>query len=79
MNTKKNKKKFLNLNIILAASKGDIEAMGIVLKHYEGYIRRLSIRRLYDEDGYIHYCVDETLKERLEAKLIDKILSFKIA
>ena len=79
MKRRKNKNKVLNLTTILAASEGDIEAMGIVLKHYERYILKLSTRQLYDEEGHPHYCVDKTLKDRLEAKLIAKVLSFKIA
>ena len=39
----------------------------------------LSTRKLYDEYGNLHYCVDETLRRRLETKLITKILKFKIA
>lgn len=63
---------------IQAASEGDIEAIHAVLKHYEGYITALSIRRFYDEYGQVHYCVDETLRRRLETKLITKALNFKI-
>ncbi|HIW59816.1 MAG TPA: helix-turn-helix domain-containing protein [Candidatus Anaerobutyricum avicola] len=62
-----------------AASKGDIEAIDKVLKHYEGYIAVLSTRKLYDEYGNTHYCVDESLRRRLETKLITKVLNFKIA
>lgn len=75
----KNKRKLLELSVIQAASNGDVEALDAVVKHYEGYIRKLSVRRLYDEAGQIHYCVDETLRSRLEMKLIEKVLSFKIA
>ena len=64
MKRRKNKNKVLNLTTILAASEGDIEAMGIVLKYYERYILKLSTRQLYDEEGYPHYCVDKTLKDR---------------
>lgn len=76
---RKDKRKLLTLNIILAAAQGDYEAMDKVLRHYEGYILKLSVRRLYDEEGQAHYYVDETLRERLETKLIEKVLSFKIA
>ena len=54
-------------------------AINEVLKHYEGYIAALSTRRLYDECGNPHYCVDETLRRRLETKLITKILAFEVA
>lgn len=56
-----------------------MEAINAVLKHYEGYIASLSVRKLYDEYGQPHYCVDETLRRRLETKLITKILDFEIA
>ena len=47
-----------------------VEAINKVLKHYEGYIVALATRKLYDECGNPHYCVDETLRRRLETKLI---------
>lgn len=71
-------KNLLPFQIIKAASEGDIAAINTVLKHYEGYIIRLSTRKLYDEDGQLHYCVDETLRHRLETKLITKVLEFKV-
>lgn len=69
----------LPYHIIEAAASGDVEAINIVLKHYEGYIAALSIRKFYDECNNVHYCVDETLRRRLETKLITKILAFKVA
>lgn len=72
------KENLLPFHIIKAASEGDISAINVVLKHYEGYIIKLSTRKLYDEDGQICYCVDETLRRRLETKLITKIVDFKL-
>lgn len=69
----------LPIDVIKAASEGDVEAIDMVLRHYEGYIAVLSTRKLYDEYGNTHYCVDETLRRRLETKLITKVLDFKIA
>ena len=66
-----------SFHIIKAASEGDVEAINVVLKHYEGYIASLSTRMLFDEYGQVHYCVDETLRRRLETKLITKILDFE--
>lgn len=43
------------------------------------YIIKLSTRKLYDESGQVHYCIDETLRRRLETKLITKILAFEVA
>lgn len=37
--------------IILAATKGDPEAMKLVVQHFSGYIASLSMRKLYDEEA----------------------------
>ena len=74
-----NEADLLPFHIIEAASEGDVVAINVVLKHYEGYIASLSTRKLYDECGQPHYCVDEILRRRLETKLITKILQFEIA
>ena len=46
----------LPFHIIQAASEGDVEAINVVLKHYEGYITSLSTRMLFDEYGQAYYC-----------------------
>ena len=56
--------------VILAASKGDPDAMKIVLQHFSGYIASLSMRKLYDERGNVYFGVDEEIRERLQAKLM---------
>ena len=71
-------KKLISLCVIERALEGDIQAINKVLKHYEGYIAKLSIRKMYDEYGSVHYYVDETLRRRLETKLIKTILGFKM-
>lgn len=73
-----NESNLLPFHIIMAASEGDVVAINQVLTHYEGYIAVLSTRELIDEYGQPHYCVDETLRRRLETKLITKILQFEI-
>ncbi len=65
--------------VIAAAAGGDINAINTVLKHYEGYIAALSIKRLYDKSGNPHLCVDTELRRRLETKLITRILAFRVA
>lgn len=81
MEEKKQMKKadLLPFHIIKAASEGNVEAINEVVDHYEGYIIKLSIRKMYDEFGQIHYCIDETLRRRLETRLITKVLEFNIA
>jgi hypothetical protein len=66
----------LPLSVITAATGGDTEAVRAVLKHYEGYILALSVKRLRDEDGNIYLFVDEELRRELETRLITKVLTF---
>lgn len=75
---KASSQKLVPFDVIKKASEGDILSINRILKHYEGYIARLSVRKMYDEYGSIHYCVDETLRRQLETKLIKTILEFKI-
>lgn len=63
--------------IIVAATKGDPEAMKVVVQHFSGYIASLSMRKLYDERGNAYYGVDEGIRERLQAKLMRTVLRFK--
>ena len=63
--------------VIVAASKGDPDAMKMVLQHFSGYIARLSMRTLYDERGNVYFGVDEDIRERLQAKLMLAVLAFK--
>ena len=64
---------------IVSASLGDNLAMNVVLSHYEPYIARLSMRTSIDEYCNPHTTVDEDMRSRLEAKLIEQVLNFKVA
>ena len=75
----KPREQLLPYETIRAASRGNTEAVCAVLRHYEGYIARLSTRQLYDEYGNVYLCVDEAMRRRLEVKLIAGILSFHAA
>ena len=75
MTSQSKNNRLLPLTVIEAAAGGDVEAINAVLKHYAGYIARLSMRELYDEYGNPHLCVDEELRRRLETKLITKLLT----
>ena len=68
----------ISFPIIVSAIDGNVDAIHAVLKQYEGYIARLSMRKLYDDDGRSYMVVDEELRRRLETKLITRILKFKI-
>ncbi len=78
MSSNQNNVRLLPFSVIQKAAGGNVEAINAVLKHYEGYIAKLSMRELYDEYGNPHLCVDEELRRRLETKLITKILTFRV-
>lgn len=71
-------KELLPYSVIEAATRGEAEAMERVLKHYEGYIRYLSTRKLRREDGSGHSGVDQDIYDRLKAKLIRAVLDFEV-
>ena len=78
MTVKDNDALLLPYAVIQNATGGNVEAINAVLKHYAGYIAKLSMRELYDEFGNPRLCIDEELRRRLETKLITKILTFRV-
>ena len=56
------------------ARAGGRQAVGTVLRYYDGYMNKLCTRTLYDEHGYPHVCVDEYMKRCLEIRLIHAIV-----
>jgi hypothetical protein len=69
----------LPLEIVMAAINGDEAAMRKVLKYYEGYIKALSTKRLFDEEGTSYYFVDDDMRHELEMRLLTKMVTFKVA
>ena len=64
--------------VIIAATKGEPQAMNIACQHYAGYITHLSMRKLRDERGNTYYGIDEDIRDRLHSKLMQAVLMFKI-
>ena len=64
--------------VIVAATKGDPDAMKIVLNRYEGDMIALSTRKMRDERGNTYYGVDQDIYDRLRSRLIRVILDFRI-
>ena len=64
--------------VIIAATKGDPEAMNIVVQNYESYIASLSMRKLRDERGNIYWGIDEDIRDSLRSRLMRAVLSFKV-
>ena len=76
-NTEQDERGLLPYPVIIAATKGDPEAMEIVVHHYDSYIASLSMRKLRDERGNSYYGIDEDIRDRLRSKLMRSVLSFK--
>ena len=64
--------------VIIAATKGDPEAIQLVVDHYEGYIAYLSTRKLRDERGNTYFGIDGDVRDRLRSKLIRSVLDFRV-
>lgn len=76
--TDDNERGLLPYPIIVAATKGEPEAMQAVIQHYSSYISSLSMRKLRDERGNTYYGMDEDMRDYLRSKLMQSILDFKI-
>lgn len=72
-----NERGLLPYPVIVTASKGDPDAMKIVLQHYQSYIAYLSTRKYRDTSGNVFFGLDEDKREFLQSKLIRAILDFR--
>ena len=64
----------LPMDVIEAARAGDPLALERVLRYYDHYINKICTRTLYDRDGFPHIGIDEYMKHRLQAKLVEVIV-----
>lgn len=74
----KTKYPMIPFSLIVKATDGDTKAIHYIVKHYRGYLSKRSLRLMKDEYGNSHMIVDETLRGRMETRLITKILTFEI-
>ncbi len=77
-NTDNDERGLLPYPVIIAATKGDPEAMNIVVKHYDNYIASLSMRKLRDERGNTYWGIDEDIRDRLRSRLMRAVLTFTV-
>ena len=63
-----------SFTVISLSADGDVQAIEKVLKHYDAYISKASLRPLYDEYGNIYIAVDTELKGRIRTALMEMIL-----
>ena len=74
----KDERGLLPYPVIIAATKGDPDAMVLVIKRYESSIANLSMRKLRDERGNTYFGIDGDIQDHLQSKLMGAVLSFKI-
>ncbi|WP_100489209.1 helix-turn-helix domain-containing protein [Sporolactobacillus pectinivorans] len=74
----KNNKRLIPFPIIQVACEGDTIAVHYILKHYEGYMAKLSTTVLTDEYSSGYYFLDRDLQDYLNSALLQMILDFKI-
>lgn len=70
--------KHIPFAVIVEATNGDEAAIQEILDFYDGYISKLSLRKLYDEYGNVYMVVDSELKGRIQAAVMDMIANFEI-
>lgn len=71
--------KLLPYEIIVRSVSGDTEAIGVVIRHFDPYINRLSMRPVLSADNTkTYYLVNEDIKLELHIELIVKLPYFKL-
>lgn len=61
-------------SVIVAAKNGDIDAMNKILTHNSGRIESFSYRINLDKYGNPRSVIDHEIRDRITAKLIDRII-----
>ena len=71
-------KGLLPFEVIVAATKGEPEAMLKVMKRYEGFMTEQSKRWYVKPSGESNFAPDQEIYDELLIRLIEVVLSFKI-
>lgn len=58
---------------IVAAQKGDADAMQKIIRHYEPYIKHFSQRHYRDDYGNTFTMIDDDIRQQIELKLMYEI------
>lgn len=69
--------KYIPAPVIRAAQAYDNEAVGFVLRHFEGYITSRCLSSYTDEDGNEHTLVDDDLHYQAIRALLSALGTFK--
>ena len=68
----------LPYQVIAEAVQGNPDAMDKIIHHYSGYMMSLATRTGYDAFGIRYRRVDESLRNRLETRLILATIQFDL-
>ena len=63
---------------IKAATEGNLEAIEIILEHFDPYITSLAKGLYIRPNGEYQYVIDQQVHDEISVKLIDAILKFRI-
>lgn len=67
-------RKLIPYSVIIAAKRGDADAMNEILTHNAGRIDSFSRRLQLDEYGNLRSVVDTEIRDRIIAKIIDRVI-----
>lgn len=67
-------RKLIPYSVIIAAKRGDADAMKEILTHNAGRIDSFSRRLQLDEYGNLRSVVDTEIRDRIIAKIIDRVI-----
>ena len=72
------KRGLLPYETIVEAIGGDVEAINQVLGYFEPFIDDLCLRQVEEPGQKVRYQIDAFMKLRIQSKLVEKILTFRI-
>lgn len=72
------KPKYISFPMIVSAVNGDDIAIQEILRVYDSYISKLSLRKFYDECGNVYMVIDSELKGRIQVAVMDMIANFEV-
>ena len=64
----------ISYQTIVAAQKGDPDAMREILQHYAPYIKHFSQRHYHDDYGNTITLIDDDIQQQIEMKLMYEIV-----
>ena len=64
----------LPMDVIEAARAGDPLALERILRYCDRYVNKICTRTIYDKDGLPHTGIEEYMRHRLQAKLVEAIV-----